>query len=70
MTRKELMEKAGTLADNMSLTDEELDLLTEATELVVLFLEGRSQTWSLALSPLRQELSMLKEYKRSRQRFG
>lgn len=64
----EAAETCGKLADKMSWTDEELDMLIKAQEFVVRFLEPRGLRWMLALNPLRSQLELLKNFKLERKR--
>ncbi|MBW2561413.1 MAG: hypothetical protein JRE40_11240 [Deltaproteobacteria bacterium] len=60
--------RAGEISQKFALSDKELALLVKSTKIVVAFLEGKGQGWSLALSPLRQELEKLEGFVRARKR--
>lgn len=59
---------AGETSRQFSLTDEELDIIIHMTILSIAFLEGKGTEWTLAVSPLRQELTTLRGFVRERKR--
>jgi len=61
---------AGEKSVQLSCTDIELLLVISITEMVIAFLEGKGQRWSLAISPLREELEQLNGFVDARKRNG
>lgn len=59
---------AGSIFNQLSWSDKELSSLIATTEIVIGFLAARGSRWSLALSPLRQDLENLERCADARKR--
>ncbi len=61
---------AAVLANHISWSDDNLDLLITVQNLVVTYLNSRGRKWDLASTPLKAELEMFKNFKLERKRCG
>ena len=64
----ELMRRAGKITLQFSFTDEELDLAVLGTTLALEYLEGIGNKYTLAITPLRQDLETFKSFQQARKR--